>query len=456
MDNLAFASLLMFFSSLANAAFVFLSPPRNFLKFMWGVVCLVCAAIGIHLYGLFTATDKTTAYVHSLTLNIDAIFIPIFFFHFTLLLTNRLDSKRNELRLYYLITFLYIAAVLKSPRDFVPDVQTVGNIKYYCDSGHLFYFLPVLLIYLMGYGLILVYRSYRNALPLKRNQLKFFFFGCLLGLIGSISSFLPAIGVPVYPWGIYLIPLCLLIVAFAVVKHQLMDIQVIFRLLYKGGEPGQTQPAIQPLKDELLTLERCRSYREIAASVAAALQGPLARLKAKTQTVEDIETLEELCRQLEDGSQPLPQNFEAVDAVQVLDELLNQLLVDLKGQKITIFKYYQASETAKILGNSRQLRQALFYIFDHCLQVLKNDHGDIFVTIEHDAKWVSFSIRHSGRGLSDEEIQRIFEPFFKSRLFRCGLSMIFTQTVVLQHGGKIRIESDKDSGTEFLVDLPLI
>lgn len=523
MDPLSIASLLVCGTALANACFVLLSEPRTFLKYLWALISFIAGVVGIHLFFLFNAADASEAYVHSLTINTVVIFVPIFFFHFALLLTNRLDHFRAHLIVYYVITFVYSAVVLCYPTQFIPNVGPVLDIPFYCRSGPLFYVLPFLFVVLMGHGLYLVFRSYRAAMAVRRNQLKYFFLGCFLGLIGAISAFLPAMNVAVYPWGIYVIPLSLTLVAYAIIKHQLMDIQIILRksLIYTAvislvmlvfflftflaqrifreklgvtsdmesviviacvtmviipiyqmvqrlidkmfyrGSFSQIVQENKRLHEEMLAIERYRTFTEISRSLIREFKEPIAELRAYANgngvLLDNIRLIEETVHHLEDYSREVPAKYAAVNVIGALDQVVSSVQHDANNQKVAFFKYYQSDDVVKIMGDEDQLKRAFGYIFDHCQQVLSHEQerGDIFVTIEYDRSHVSFSIRHSGRGLRPEEIERLFSPFFKTRFFSCGLCLILTQSIVVQHGGKIWVESEEDSGTEFLIEFPI-
>jgi signal transduction histidine kinase len=62
-------------------------------------------------------------------------------------------------------------------------------------------------------------------------------------------------------------------------------------------------------------------------------------------------------------------------------------------------------------------------------------------------------ISDTGHGISEEEVQRIFEPFFSTRKKGTGLGLWVTQDIVRQHGGRIEVTSTKGKGTTFSVIL---
>jgi signal transduction histidine kinase len=64
------------------------------------------------------------------------------------------------------------------------------------------------------------------------------------------------------------------------------------------------------------------------------------------------------------------------------------------------------------------------------------------------------SLRDNGPGLTDEQRQRIFEPFYTTKTHGIGLGMAVAQRIVEAHNGGIAVGSSQGSGTEILVTLP--
>ena len=68
---------------------------------------------------------------------------------------------------------------------------------------------------------------------------------------------------------------------------------------------------------------------------------------------------------------------------------------------------------------------------------------------------VSVEIGDTGRGISEADLARIFEPFFSTRTKGTGLGLWVTQDIVRHHGGRIEVESEEGRGTTFQIILPV-
>jgi signal transduction histidine kinase len=68
---------------------------------------------------------------------------------------------------------------------------------------------------------------------------------------------------------------------------------------------------------------------------------------------------------------------------------------------------------------------------------------------------VIIEVADSGTGLTPEECERIFTPYYTSKQHGTGLGLAIVQSVVSDHGGTIRVQSEPGRGTTFVIELPL-
>ena len=63
-------------------------------------------------------------------------------------------------------------------------------------------------------------------------------------------------------------------------------------------------------------------------------------------------------------------------------------------------------------------------------------------------------VADTGKGMSEEDREHIFKPFFSTKPSGTGLGLPFVQQVVAEHGGTIRCESATSTGTSFIIEIP--
>jgi signal transduction histidine kinase len=67
---------------------------------------------------------------------------------------------------------------------------------------------------------------------------------------------------------------------------------------------------------------------------------------------------------------------------------------------------------------------------------------------------VTIEVADTGSGLTPEECERIFTPYYTSKQHGTGLGLAIVQSVVSDHGGRISVVSEPGSGTTFVIELP--
>ncbi len=107
-----------------------------------------------------------------------------------------------------------------------------------------------------------------------------------------------------------------------------------------------------------------------------------------------------------------------------------------------------------------KIKQALLNVLLNALNVLP-DGGEIRLGARFDDRLdallgpgVAVSIADTGPGISPEDIDFIFDPFFTRSPGGFGLGLSITHTIIEEHGGKVLVESEPDRGARFTIFLP--
>jgi signal transduction histidine kinase len=81
--------------------------------------------------------------------------------------------------------------------------------------------------------------------------------------------------------------------------------------------------------------------------------------------------------------------------------------------------------------------------------------GQLSLATGHTAEMVWLSVTDTGCGVPQEQIKRIFEPFYTTKKKGSGLGLMIVQRIVRDHGGRIDLESRLNQGTTFRLRFPL-
>jgi signal transduction histidine kinase len=69
---------------------------------------------------------------------------------------------------------------------------------------------------------------------------------------------------------------------------------------------------------------------------------------------------------------------------------------------------------------------------------------------------IEIKVADMGEGLTQEECERLFTPYYTTKLHGTGLGLAIVQSVVADHGGTIAVESREGGGATFIITLPRI
>ncbi len=124
---------------------------------------------------------------------------------------------------------------------------------------------------------------------------------------------------------------------------------------------------------------------------------------------------------------------------------------------------HQEEEIQTIYADKTKLTQALLNLLSNACKF--TDHGKIYLTVSHeiqsDQKWILFSVKDTGIGISESQFESLFKPFTQAsvsttRLYGgTGLGLTISKQFISLMGGEILVESQLDVGTTFTIMLPV-
>lgn len=112
-----------------------------------------------------------------------------------------------------------------------------------------------------------------------------------------------------------------------------------------------------------------------------------------------------------------------------------------------------------VMGSPQQLEQVVVNLVMNALQSLESKDRGVWVTTAYDSvrREVSMTVRDEGAGIPAELLERVYEPFFTTRLDSggTGLGLSITSSIVAAHGGSMTITSQPLEGTTVTIALPV-
>jgi signal transduction histidine kinase len=153
-----------------------------------------------------------------------ALFIPVTFLHFAMHFSGRFRPRL--LKISYALTGL-IALTVGTPW-FVQEGQWKFGI-WFEKGGPTFALFALIFVLLPAYGIYLLWQAAKRSTGFKRAQLSCLILATSLGFGGGFMWFPPAFGIDIPPLGAHIIALYCIIVGYAIVRYQFLDIQVVIR-----------------------------------------------------------------------------------------------------------------------------------------------------------------------------------------------------------------------------------
>ena len=167
----------------------------------------------------------------------------------------------------------------------------------------------------------------------------------------------------------------------------------------------------------------------------------------------EINRLDYIVTQFLQAIRPSPLQLKAVSLNEVVERTLELLRPELDNRGITI-KAKLARQLPQTPIDPTQTQQALLNLMKNAMQAMTRGGTLTLQTGENnEAAWVS--VGDTGGGIPQEQINRIFEPFYTTKKQGTGLGLMIVQRIVRAHNGGIELDSHVGRGTTFRVWFPL-
>lgn len=131
-----------------------------------------------------------------------------------------------------------------------------------------------------------------------------------------------------------------------------------------------------------------------------------------------------------------------------------KLLESQVKNRVKIIKSYQP--VGKILCYPSQLNQVFMNLLSNAIQAIEGK-GEVVVQTLRDSEKIEIKIKDNGSGMSEDIVQRIFEPFYTTKDVGkgTGLGLSLSYGIIQKHQGDIYVKSEPGLGTEFIIHLPV-
>ena len=142
------------------------------------------------------------------------------------------------------------------------------------------------------------------------------------------------------------------------------------------------------------------------------------------------------------------------DLVDILKETIDAASDRILLRHINLEKVFP-EKVLKINADKEKLKIAFLNIIINGVEAME-DHGNLSINLEELEEEYSLSISDNGTGISEENLGRLFEPYFTAKKNGMGLGLAATMNILQSHNAAIEVTSKLQEGTTFLITIPKI
>lgn len=242
------------------------------------------------------------------------------------------------------------------------------------------------------------------------------------------------------------------------------------------------------IQAEIVRMDRMASLGALSSGIAHEIRNPLAGIKAMVQTLEEqleddtlkIEYIQRILRQVNrleillksffSYAKPIRPDPAPIHIVKVVEEVFPLIEGKLEQKKIQFIQKYEP-DLAEIFVDVNQVQQVFLNLFLNAIDAMPNggtlevkainafntrpilDRRNTRANLLSDS-FLQILVKDSGRGISEKECNKIFDPFYTTKSAGTGLGLSIVYQIIKEHGGRIDVQSVEEEGTEFVILLP--
>ncbi|HEV3469882.1 MAG TPA: ATP-binding protein [Pyrinomonadaceae bacterium] len=227
------------------------------------------------------------------------------------------------------------------------------------------------------------------------------------------------------------------------------------------------------VEQQLFESEKLAAVGRLAASIAHEVNNPLEAIKNSLYLLSTGKGVEQNSRFLDVARKETERvshiirqmlgfarrsgEVEWVDINHLLEETLVLVEKKMRQARVEVVRRLDP-QLPKVRARADQLRQVFLNLLLNAQQAIEGAGRVTITTAPYEQALqptVSVQISDTGRGISEADLSRIFEPFFSTRTKGTGIGLWVTQDIVRHHGGRIEVASAGGRGTTFNIILPV-
>lgn len=227
---------------------------------------------------------------------------------------------------------------------------------------------------------------------------------------------------------------------------------------------------------EQARVEQLARFGELAAGLAHEIKNPLAGIQGAMDILmqrrasndperevlanvkHEVNRINNTVQMLLERARPRTLNFRPTSINETAQQAVNLARASLTGdsrQRICI-EFTPAMTTPVVPADAALLEDAILNLILNAVEAIEN-HGAITVEVRHpddSPNHTIIAVTDTGRGIADQDLQRIFSPFYTTHSNGTGLGLPAVRRIARAHGGRVEVNSSIGNGSTFSIHLP--
>ncbi|MGB3629818.1 MAG: ATP-binding protein, partial [Terracidiphilus sp.] len=229
-------------------------------------------------------------------------------------------------------------------------------------------------------------------------------------------------------------------------------------------------------RERLIQSERVAAWRELARRLAHELKNPLFPLQLTVENLArarqlpeaefdevfrestatltaEISNLKKIVGRFSDFSKMPKPELERIDAKNVIERVRALYEVTAAREAKIRFAVDVADAPMPLNADPELLHRALSNLILNAMDAMP-DGGTLKLSAHPKGQTVELRVADTGEGLTPEECERLFTPYYTTKQHGTGLGLAIVQSVIADHAGTITVESHAGHGATFIITLP--
>jgi two-component system sensor histidine kinase PilS (NtrC family) len=168
---------------------------------------------------------------------------------------------------------------------------------------------------------------------------------------------------------------------------------------------------------------------------------------------DEAERLEALVRDFLSFARPASPALENVPGARAIEETVDLFRSRAESQGLDV--HVSADEFVVLRADARQFRQVLWNLLGNAADATQKG-GKVEVRLGRQGSHALLEVTDSGEGIAQQDLGRIFDPFYTTKERGTGLGLAIVHRIVEAHGGELSVKSEQGRGSTFRVALPAV